>query len=120
MVEINPASSSPTAGPLASISNAYRTIALRWLRGYLERCIVFNESAQEKRDIRPTGKFGAMLDAELCLAIRKAYRHAMNLHESDAQAMVECTVLLRNHRPGVRASDARRFVASMLAEEPLG
>ena len=57
-------------------------------------------------------------DQGLSRAIRDTYRLAMQTRYVDREAMAECLMVLRQHRPQLADADARRMVARMLAEEP--
>jgi len=55
---------------------------------------------------------------ELSRAIRDTYRVAIRARYADGEAVAECVAVLKQHRPLIADSDARRTVARMLAEEP--
>jgi hypothetical protein len=43
----------------------------------------------------------------------------MRTHYADGEAIAECLLVLRQHRPQLADVDARRMVARMIAEEPI-
>jgi hypothetical protein len=61
-----------------------------------------------------------MRNEELCLAIRETYRRAMRTHQSNGQAVAACMAVLRRHEPVAADTEARRLIARMISEEPLG
>jgi hypothetical protein len=57
---------------------------------------------------------------ELTRAVRNTYSHAMKAHHSTEAAISECAAIVRQHSPEAGDPEARKLIAKMIAEEPLG
>ena len=57
---------------------------------------------------------------ELAHAVREAYRCAMKARRTNEDAISDCVAVLQQHRVAAGEPEARKLVARMIAEEPLG
>ena len=57
---------------------------------------------------------------ELARTVRNTYSDAMKAHHTTEAAIRECLAIVREHSPEAGAPEARKLIARMIAEEPLG
>ena len=61
-----------------------------------------------------------MTDDDLSRKVRQSYSNAMEARRTTEQAIRECLSIVQQHRPDRYGPEARKLIARMIAEEPLG